>query len=145
MMKALVRLPFHPHPPVPLPFSGSMKSQPWTTREVPLLFIKRHKLLTVRMEQVQHCKVCRCQNDNKGRLWTAMGFPSKVCLQCRSCGFGPWIRKIPWRMAHNPLQYSWLENPMDRGAWWTIVHRVTESNTTEVTKYTRMQWATIHT
>ena len=22
----------------------------------------------------------------------------------------------------NPLQYSWLENPMDRGAWWTIVH-----------------------
>ena len=25
----------------------------------------------------------------------------------------------------NPLQYSCLENPMDRGAWWTIVHRVT--------------------
>ena len=27
----------------------------------------------------------------------------------------------------NPLQYSWLENPMDRGAWWAIVHRVTDS------------------
>ena len=24
----------------------------------------------------------------------------------------------------NPLQYSCLENPMDRGAWWTIVHKV---------------------
>ena len=24
----------------------------------------------------------------------------------------------------NPLQYSCLENPMDRGAWWTIVHGV---------------------
>ena len=22
----------------------------------------------------------------------------------------------------NPLQYSCLENPMDRGAWWVIVH-----------------------
>ena len=23
----------------------------------------------------------------------------------------------------NPLQYSCLENPMDKGAWWTTVHR----------------------
>ena len=23
----------------------------------------------------------------------------------------------------NPLQYSWLENPIDRGAWWVMVHR----------------------
>ena len=29
----------------------------------------------------------------------------------------------------NPLQYSCLENPMDRGAWWAIVHRVTQSQT----------------
>ena len=27
----------------------------------------------------------------------------------------------------NPLQYSCLENPMDRGAWWAAVHRVAES------------------
>ena len=27
----------------------------------------------------------------------------------------------------NPLQYSCLENPMERGAWWVIVHRVTQS------------------
>ena len=33
----------------------------------------------------------------------------------------------------NPLQYSCLENPMDRGAWWATVHRVAESNTTEMT------------
>ena len=26
----------------------------------------------------------------------------------------------------NPLQYSCLENPMDRGAWWATVHRVAE-------------------
>ena len=31
----------------------------------------------------------------------------------------------------NPLQYSCLENTMDREAWWDTVHRVTESDTTE--------------
>ena len=31
----------------------------------------------------------------------------------------------------NSLQYSFLENPLDRGAWWAIVHWVTESDTTE--------------
>ena len=29
----------------------------------------------------------------------------------------------------NPLQYSCLENPMDRGHWWAVVHGVTESQT----------------
>ena len=29
----------------------------------------------------------------------------------------------------NPLLYSCLENPMDRGAWWAIVHRLAESST----------------
>ena len=29
----------------------------------------------------------------------------------------------------HPLKYSWLENPMDRGAWWAMVHRVTKSQT----------------
>ena len=33
----------------------------------------------------------------------------------------------------NPLQYSCLENPVDGGAWWAAVHRVTELDTTEVT------------
>ena len=29
----------------------------------------------------------------------------------------------------NPLQYSCLRNPMDRGAWWATVHEVTKSQT----------------
>ena len=33
----------------------------------------------------------------------------------------------------NPLQYSCLENPVDRGARWATVHRVAGSDMTEVT------------
>ena len=29
----------------------------------------------------------------------------------------------------NPLQYSCLENPMDRGTWWATVHGVAKSRT----------------
>ena len=39
----------------------------------------------------------------------------------------------------NPLQYSCLQNPMDRGAWWTTVERVAESDTTEVTQHAGTQ------
>ena len=34
--------------------------------------------------------------------------------------FHPWVRKIPWRRG-NPLQYSCLENAMDRGTWQAAV------------------------
>ena len=33
----------------------------------------------------------------------------------------------------NPLQYSCLENPMDKGAWQATVHRVAELDMTETT------------
>ena len=34
---------------------------------------------------------------------------------------------------NNPLQYSCLENPMDRGAWWAAVHGVAKSRTLDFT------------
>ena len=37
--------------------------------------------------------------------------------------------KIPGGGHGSPLQYSYLENPMDRGAWLATVHRVTKSQT----------------
>ena len=39
----------------------------------------------------------------------------------------PWVRKIPGGGNSNPFQYSYLENPMDRGAWRAIVHGVAKS------------------
>ena len=44
-------------------------------------------------------------------------------------GFDPWVEKIPWRRNKYPLQYSCLENPMDRGVWWAIVYGVAKSQT----------------
>ena len=37
----------------------------------------------------------------------------------------------------NPLQYSYLENPMDRGAWWATVREVAGLDTTKETEHTR--------
>ena len=36
----------------------------------------------------------------------------------------------------NLLQYSCLGNPMDRGAWWANVHRVSKSQTHQATEHT---------
>ena len=36
--------------------------------------------------------------------------------------------RSPGEGSGSPLQYSCLRNPMDRGAWWAIVHGVAESN-----------------
>jgi len=47
----------------------------------------------------------------------------------RDTGSIPGLGKSPEERHGNPLQYSDLENPMDRGAWWAIVHRVTQSQT----------------
>ena len=46
-------------------------------------------------------------------------------------GLIPALGRSPGEGNGNPLQYSYLENPMDSGALWAIVQWVTESDTTE--------------
>ena len=50
----------------------------------------------------------------------------------------PGLGRSPGGGHGNPLQYLCLENPMDRGAWWATVHKVTESDTTEATYHARI-------
>ena len=44
-------------------------------------------------------------------------------------GLVPGLERSTGKGTGNPLQYSCLENPMDRGAWQTAVHGVTKSQT----------------
>ena len=39
------------------------------------------------------------------------------------------LARSPGEGHGNPLQYSYLENPMNRGAWWATVHGITNSQT----------------
>ena len=45
----------------------------------------------------------------------------------RDAGSTPGLRRSPGKGHSNPLQYSCLENPLDRGAWQAAVHGVTKS------------------
>ena len=64
-----------------------------------------------------------------------MGFPSGSAVKESTCNAGavgdmgsiPELGKYPGGGYGNPLQYSCLDNPMDRGAWWATVHRVAKS------------------
>ena len=53
----------------------------------------------------------------------------KNLLAMRGHGFDPWVRKAPAEENGHPVQYSCLENPMPRGAWWATVDGVTKSQT----------------
>ena len=44
-------------------------------------------------------------------------------------GLIPDLGRSPGEGNGNPLQYSCLENPMDRGTWWATVHGVAKSRT----------------
>ena len=63
-----------------------------------------------------------------------MGFPGDSEGKASACNAGdpgsiPGSRRSPGEGNGNPFQYSCLENPMDRRAWWATVHGVTKSRT----------------
>ena len=53
----------------------------------------------------------------------------KICLQCRRHRSIPGLRRFPGGGHSNPLLYSCLENPIDRGPWQATVHGVAKSQT----------------
>ena len=69
-----------------------------------------------------------------------MGFLGGLVLKnlaanARDKGLIPGWERSPGGGNGNPLQYSYLGSPMDRGAWWATVHGVTKS-WTRLTEYT---------
>ena len=67
-----------------------------------------------------------------------IGTIDKYC-KCGRPGFDLWVGKIPWKGNDYALQYSGLENHMDRGAWRATVHGVADSDPT----FTHTQTCTV--
>ena len=55
--------------------------------------------------------------------------PSANAGDVRDTGLIPGLGRSPAEGNGNPLQYSCLENPVDRGTWWAIVRGVAKSQT----------------
>ena len=55
--------------------------------------------------------------------------PTCQCRRHRDMGSILGLGRCPGRGHGTPLQYSCLENPMDRGVWWSTVHGVAKSQT----------------
>ena len=77
------------------------------------------------------------------RVYT--GFPGSTSGKEPTCQSGdvrdagsiPVLGRSPGGGHGNPLQYPWLENPLDREAWWATVHRVAKSQT-------QLKWLSTH-
>ena len=75
----------------------------------------------------------QCNNDS---LYHFLGFPGGLDGKESACSAGDLglisgLGRSPQEGNGNPFHYSCLENPMDRGAWRSVVHGIAESNTTE--------------
>ena len=75
---------------------------------------------------------------------TWLGFPGGSEVKASASNAGdpgliPGSGRSPGEGNGNPLQYSCLENPMDRRAWWATVHRVAKSQLSDFT-FTFITW-----
>jgi len=83
-----------------------------------------HSLLKVKVKVTQSCLI----------LCNPMDYTVHGILQARILA---WVVTPLGEGNGNPFQYSCLDNPMDRGAWWAAVHRVAQS-------WPWLKWLSIH-
>ena len=67
--------------------------------------------------------------------WLSGKEPAYQCRKHKRHSSVPGLGRSLGRGHGNPLQYSCLENPMDRRAWRATIHGVAESDMTEVTEH----------
>ena len=72
-----------------------------------------------------------------GTLQGHIGLPRQLSCKESVCQhrkrkryrFDLWVGRFPGERNDNPLQYSCLGNPMDRGTWWATAHAISKSQT----------------
>ena len=80
------------------------------------------------------CIIIIMQDRNQALVSAYWDLPVAQMAKKSACNAGdpgsiPGLGRSPGEGNGNPLQYSCLENPMDRGAWWVTVHGVAKSQT----------------
>ena len=91
--------------------------------------------LCINLERIHIFTVLRVfQFVNIVCISNCLGFPGGSEVKVPACNAGylgliPGSGGSPGEGNDNPLPYSCLENPMDGGAWWAIVHGITKSQT----------------
>ena len=76
-------------------------------------------------------------NNQASKMVLVVKNPPASGGDIRDTGLIPGWGKSPGGGNGHPLQYSCLENPMDRGAWQTTVHRMAKG-------HTRLKWLSMH-
>ena len=112
------------HAQLPLPYLSTIPPQGWDicSGGGSTLAHQHHLESRVYIRAQSWCSI-------EGDFW---GFPSGPDSKHSDCNAGdpgsiPASGRSPGDGNDNPLQYSCLENPMNRGAWWATVHGVTKS------------------
>ena len=95
-------------------------------------------LCDIRAEIIIHwgkiMRYIKIREETGGCLGLSVGFPRGSVVKNLPASTGdassiPGSGRLPGRGNGNPLQYSCLENPLNRGARWVTIHGVAESQT----------------
>ena len=102
----------------------------------PWIQSKDGKYLGKKFHEIPKIKtwICHSSSTIYIALTLYLGFPGGLDSKESACSVGdmgsiPGLRRSPGEGNGNPLQYCYLENSMDRGAWWAPVHGVAKSRT----------------
>ena len=76
--------------------------------------------------------------------WHSGKEPAYQCRRHKRRGFDPRVGRSPRVGNGNQLQYSCLQNSMDRGAWWATSHGVAKSQTRWVAEHRSITSSTLH-
>ena len=78
-------------------------------------------------------------------ILTSLGGSEFKASACNAGDLGsiPGLGRSPGEGNGNPLQYSCLENPMDRGAWWATVHGIAKSRT-RLSVFTSLHFTSVY-
>ena len=81
-----------------------------------------------------HLRYSSCISVSQMPTSCILGFPGGSVVKNPLANVGdigsvPGLGRFPGEGNGNPLQYSCLGNPMDRGTWWAAVHGITKSRT----------------